>query len=172
MLLRVSEQAAQVVSFGWSRYAGSQLWQQFICLIYTVVEDDKSAGLISAGEVDLFDGAIRTKAGGRRAYPQAGIARNFAGPFDLLLDAGQIGGEEAFAPKKLAHGFAAVLRFQIKQELLLGAQITAFLFGTRDCGYVATANVCFPFLSRRGRHGSGRPSYYLHHASPLALVAY
>jgi hypothetical protein len=45
------------------------------------------------------------------------------------------------------------LSFQINLELFLGAQITAFLFGTRtqDCGWIATAHVCFPFLSRRGR---------------------
>ena len=65
---------------------------------------------------------------------------------DLLPDAGQIGGEEAFTPEQFAHGFAAVLRFQIYLELFLGAQIASFLFGAlvRCCGWIATAHV-FPF---------------------------
>jgi hypothetical protein len=40
---------------------------------------------------------------------------------DLLPDAGQIGGEEAFAPEQFAHGLAAGLRLQVDLELLFGA---------------------------------------------------
>lgn len=65
---------------------------------------------------------------------------------DLLPDAGQIAGEETFTPEEFAHGFAAVLRFQINLELFLGAQMASFLFGALVWCFrwIATAHV-FPF---------------------------
>ena len=64
---------------------------------------------------------------------------------------GRIGGEEALATEKLAHGLVADLGFQINLELFLGAQITAFLFGAFVGGFgcVATAHV-FSFFEPPG----------------------
>src|SRR5208337_4658640 len=71
---------------------------------------------------------------------------------DLLADAGQIGGVEAFPAQQFANGLGAGLGFQINLELLLGAQIPPLLSRGLAGGFgrVATAHDFVSILSRQG----------------------
>src|SRR5208283_4107621 len=71
---------------------------------------------------------------------------------DLLADAGQIGGVEAFPAQEFADGLITGLGFQINLELLLGGKKPPLLFGALlGCfGWIATAHVFASILSRQG----------------------
>ena len=74
-------------------------------------------------------------------------------PFpDLLADAGQIRRVEAFPAQKFAHGFGAVLGFQINLELFLGGQIPPLLLGAlvRSFGWIGMGHFSVSVLDRQG----------------------